>query len=222
MEFGCCSRFKECSEVGLCISKVKELKDNCLYRIRLKQGFNFYSETYKQNKFYITIGGRQFYIGKRSSYGSYTYGLDENSKNIIKPYLDQQHISYSDEVIFSKCQVEDTSEDNRAYCIVTATIDNTKYNISNLNIRALTKETASSIKNFLVDKEIPAYVEVVGKKSSGLTQSNIKNHVKKSTDKVHEKSNERKQQKILTGQISIFDLQVVQDKGYPKMNTQYL
>lgn len=41
-DFGCCSRYVECSNLKKCINPNKELAMNCQYKINLKQGRIFY------------------------------------------------------------------------------------------------------------------------------------------------------------------------------------
>ncbi|WP_202707638.1 hypothetical protein [Sporosalibacterium faouarense] len=207
MEFGCCSRFRKCSEEGFCITDISELRNNCLYRKRLKQGYNFYSEEHKKNKFYLVINNRQFYIGKRSSYGSYTYSLDYNQKQELLKQLDEINIYHTEKQVFNRCKVEKTTETDRAYCIVVITIDGIKYNVQNFNIRAIKKSTASEIKRYFINKGIAAYIERIGKKAASIKKYKMKKvGTSKNTKEDSKRKEENLSQDIFKEQISIFDL----------------
>lgn len=60
MSFGCCSRFKECSDKGHCVNPYDELKNNCYYKTNLDAGLNFYSTKGK-----FTFEKREVIVGSK-------------------------------------------------------------------------------------------------------------------------------------------------------------
>lgn len=50
MAIGCCSHFKQCSDLGDCVNKgILEFKD-CMYKENLMKGLNFYTEYNENNR----------------------------------------------------------------------------------------------------------------------------------------------------------------------------
>lgn len=202
--FSVCSRYKECSLEGFCINTDEELKNECSYRLKLKQGLNFYNES-KYSGPYIVINSRMFYIGRRSSFGSFTYSLSKDEREELVEIFKSKGVELHENIKFSLCRNDLTSDNNRACCLVILTIHDKKYNIKNFNIRAMIETTALEIRNYLREKGFMAAIQVIGSKSLIRDTSKIQ----KSQDIVRKKKDETRintHKVILEGQISIFDI----------------
>ncbi|MCT4564989.1 MAG: hypothetical protein N4A68_11855 [Maledivibacter sp.] len=166
MYISCCSRYKKCSDEGFCVNSDSDLSDNCGYRRKLEQGFNFYSDRRSGGSTYIKINDRLFLIGKRGSYGGYTYYLESDERKTLEGLFYALNIELVDKAVYSQCEVENVSDHDRACCKVILTLYGVKYNIMNFNVRALRESTAQEVRNFFREFGLFAATEYVGKKST--------------------------------------------------------
>lgn len=166
MSFSCCSRYLECSKEGHCINSIPGLKEECSYNQSLEAGINFYykkDEKKNSNNTFILIDNRAFYIGKRSSYGTYSRQLDKQQREELRSYLGTQGVVVKDTVDQFDCVDEIASDDNWACCRVKLTIGKTEYNIYNYNVCGVTHQTALVLRNYLRDRDLLSAVEITGK-----------------------------------------------------------
>lgn len=205
----CCSRVEACSAEGFCINPYKELREECLYKIKLGKGINFYNKKIYSGRPFVKIDGRLFFIGRRSSNpkASYTYDLLEEEKEELKKYMRHFNIKIIEKIDFRFCEVDRTSDSNRACCLVILTVGGKKYNVKNFNTRAVTESTAFHIRDYFRLKGIMAAIQYIGQKST-VKIENTKSKRSNSIDEKAEfiKSNEENE---LFGQISMFDMGVM-------------
>lgn len=201
----CCSKIKECSYEGFCINPYEELRKECSYRLKLNKGINFYNNIYKDNVF-IEIDNRLFYIGRRSSYGSYTYNFLKKEKETLIEQFKKRDIKVFEKINFKLCEIDLTSDKNRACCLVILTVKDKKYNIKNFNTRAITESTAIKIRDFFRVKGLMAAIQYLGPKMGPkMTEmSNTKASKTIDTDKYDDVK-----ENIIEGQISMFDLDLI-------------
>lgn len=159
-----CSKYKECSKQQFCINP--DLKESCSYSTRLKNGYNFYNESIR-NSYVLQIGNRQFYIGRRSTYGNYSYKLDDEDVEKIRTAIEEiGKLELHKGLDYKLCHNDITSDRNRACCQVIWTIGDKRYNIKNFNVRAVIEDTAKKIRAYLLSKGFSASVEFIGRKTT--------------------------------------------------------
>ncbi|KDR95926.1 hypothetical protein SAMN02745945_01801 [Peptoclostridium litorale DSM 5388] len=161
MSFDCCHLYMECSDKGYCVNQYENLKNECTYRLKLRQGINFFSPEKSRKGAFIEVDGRQFKVNKLSSYGWSTYELSSDEREDLRGKLGPFGISVSGRKEISKCIKEPREKDEWACCKVRLTIGEVTYVIYNHNVRGITKKTAERIRNHLVDRGLAAAVEVV-------------------------------------------------------------
>ncbi len=217
MEFSCCSRYMKCSSKGFCINPLEELRKDCSYKRKLEKGINYFKPKEKDNLktniktqgAFIEIDSRIFYIGRRSSYGSWTYSLNEKEIDWLKEILSNRSINLIDQTNIFNCMDEAVSDQDRACCRVILTIGENQYNIQNYNIRGIKESTAIKLRDDLRSHGLLAAVEYVG--------SRIKNNQAVPTydrqSKAVATKEEKKEMKFNAAnamaqpmQISIFDM----------------
>ncbi|SKC86905.1 hypothetical protein [Maledivibacter halophilus] len=208
--FSICSRYIECSKQEFCIHPDEEMKNECRYNLKLKEGFNFYSKS-KNKGLFLIINSRMFFIGRRSSYGSYTYDLKDNEKEEVIPKLKEKGLQIENKVRYNLCRNDIASDSNRACCLVILTVDDRKYNIKNFNTRCVTQDTATMIRDYLREKGFLAAVQKIG---STAVNHKIRASEKREIEalkKVNAKENKCNTNKpdVLKGQISMFDLYAI-------------
>lgn len=208
--FSVCSRYMECSKQEFCIHPDEEMKKECMYNSKLKKGINFYNKS-KYKGVFLVINNRMFHIGRRSSYGSYTYDLRENEKEDVIPKLKEKGITIENRTRYNLCKNDFISDSDRACCIVILTIGDKKYNIKNFNTRCITHDTAIQVKDYLREKGFLAAVQVNGAISVDYKAQNRNKKEKKASKKEKVQVKQEKKLKaaghdVLEGQISMFEL----------------
>lgn len=159
-----CGKYKECSMQGFCINPKR--KESCTYNIKLQAGHNFYDESIK-NRVCLQIGNRQFYIGKRSTYGNHSYNLEDEDIDKINAVIGELgKVKLVEGLIYKYCINDATTNTNRACCQVIWTIGDRKYNIKNFSVRAIVEDTAKKLREYLLSKGFSASIEYIGKKTS--------------------------------------------------------
>lgn len=211
--FSVCSRYKECSKQEFCIHPDEEIKKECRYNLKLKKGINFYNKS-KYEGVFLVINRRMFYIGRRSSYGSYTYDLREDEKETVIPKLKGKGITIENRTRYNLCKNDFTSDSNRACCIIILTIGDKKYNIKNFNTRCIIHDTAIQVRDYLREKGFLAAVQVNGAISVDYKSENRDKKGKKASKKEKVQVKQEKKFKaagpdVLEGQISMFELWVI-------------
>lgn len=205
----CCSKVQKCSIEGFCINPYKELREECLYRIKLKKGINFYNKYIYKDSVFIKIGNRLFSIGRRSSYGSYTYNLKDEEKKFLIGQLNKKNIKIAEKINFKLCEVDRTSDDNRACCLVILTTGDKKYNIKNFNTRTLTEATAIKVRDYFRERNVMAAIQYMGPKMTEIPNTKAKNTDKKVSKTIDTDRYDDVKENIIEGQISIFDLGLI-------------
>lgn len=182
MSFGCCGRFKECSDRGRCVYEGNREYEGCAYKEKIDMGFNFYTNYNENNKkrseeylstkefkhcgkvyvkTYIEIPNRLFLIGKRSPYGFWSRDLEkEESKSLIeilKSYL----IICTNTFDKSKFRNETISEKEICDSRVILHVNDDEYNLYNCDCRAIKRKTAVKIASFLIKKGLEADIEII-------------------------------------------------------------
>ena len=161
MSFDCCHLYMECSDKGYCVNQYESLKNECTYRLKLRQGINFFSPDKSRKGAFIEVDGGQFKVNKLGSYGWSTYELSSDEREDLRGKLEPFGIRVSGRKELSKCIKEPREKDEWACCKVRLTIGERTYVIYNHNVRGITKRIAERIRNHLVDRGLAAAVEVI-------------------------------------------------------------
>lgn len=232
MSFGCCNKFKECSDAGCCISiEFENEEGGCLYKENLDKGLNFYTEYNENNQLradeynqrqnnketkdkfnqiaieykgtFIEIPNRFFYIGRRGSYRGWTFSLDKDESKQLVDTLEQHGINSSSNPDESKYHDEVVSDEERANCRVVLKLEDAEYNISNYNNYVLKKVTAIKIASYLDKHALKCEIEEL----NGFKGNRILNKIEVPKSSVKVKKNEKqvKQEIIANTQLSMFD-----------------
>jgi hypothetical protein len=164
-----------------------------------------HTERYKNA--YIVIGGRQFYIGRRSGNGGLTYSLgNEGVKKLISD-IGELPIEVDTEFIESKFVDENGSQQDRVEWKPYITIGDTKYNLMNSNMRALKESTSRMLADYFSGLGIETVCECMGnsrKDFTSLRKDTLKTvQNTKPKEEIKGYAEERKETYV---QLSLFDL----------------
>lgn len=167
MIIGCCSKYKECSQEGKCISQIEEIKTACYYRKNLEEGLNFYSsnrttiERFKPDRrLYIVVNNRCFIVRKRHPKTGLSYKLKNEDIEIIENEFNEAGVNYKYNVEESECIIEGATDEDptRSTSQVAIKIKEHEYNILNFNTWLIKVRASNQIAEYLSDKGIEANV----------------------------------------------------------------
>jgi hypothetical protein len=169
-EFGCCSHYVECSDVGKCIFTSDPDYDGCQYSKNLDAGRNFYSTVViKQNvqpvkkpeRIYLDCYNRCFNVGKLSK--EMTYRLSDIEINAIIDNFKKLEIPHVIDTVPEKCIMDGDAEEPANNRVTFKVPENEQtFVIANYNSCYIKKKYAEGIAKALKMKGIAAETQLVG------------------------------------------------------------
>jgi hypothetical protein len=172
LDFGCCSRYKQCSDYGYCISPYPSLKSNCIYwNKNLSRGFVFYGSNpgRRTGCIYLIVDNRAFAVKKLNKNLTYDMGPDIVEKFLIKMNECQMHYSFKSDGF--NCIITGTQEEPAHYRVVFELADH-EYVVKNYNGYELTHSEANMIHNH-INAFVNSFVISTGTTSSTMARRTI-------------------------------------------------